>query len=256
MSLTAFLFLPLVGGYAFSIIWNASRYLAARESGHKLYFRAIFYAVFLMIVATEIHVIFFHYPWYQNIISFVSHATQGKDASVTIWSYSSKLTLIIISFILGPSIGHILNLPNSRFLQKITLFQKWQKRLLKNAIKNNDFELLIERASYHTIPIFFSLQCGKVYVGLVVRSPNPIEERKAIRILPIMSGYRETSTQEAVFTTFYLEIFKKLGDDNHEDLSHLDPVDFEVVIPSDQISSSHLFDLNAYEHFKENQQNK
>jgi hypothetical protein len=50
----------------------------------------------------------------------------------------------------------------------------------------------------------------------------------------------------------YLEVFEKLVDGEHDDLFHLELDDFEVVIPTDQISSSHLFDLNAYEHFIEN----
>ncbi len=251
MSLTPFLFLPLVGGYAFSIIWNASLYWTARESGHKLYFRAIFYAIFLTAVATELHVIFFDHFWYQNILLLVSNVIQADHTPVSIWGTTSKLTVLIFSFALGPSIGHLLNLPNSRFLQKSTFCQEWQKLLLHNAIKNNDFELLVARSLYRTLPIFFSLQCGKVYVGWAVRAPNPIEERKAIRILPLMSGFRHEATQEVEFTTDYLEVFTRLDDDEHDDLFHLELDDFEIVIPIDQISSSHLFDLNAYEHFQE-----
>ena len=61
-----FYVLPLVGGYAFATIWTASLYRASRESGHRLYFRAVFYAVFLVVCAALLHVIFLDIPIYQS----------------------------------------------------------------------------------------------------------------------------------------------------------------------------------------------
>jgi hypothetical protein len=40
----------------------------------------------------------------------------------------------------------------------------------------------------------------------------------------------------------------------HPNLSHLRPGDFEVVIPVSQISASHLFDVEAYEYFRQQDQ--
>lgn len=98
-------------------------------------------------------------------------------------------------------------------------------------------------------PIMFTLNSGKVYVGNVVRTPNPTEQRKAIRITPLLSGYRDQNTQDFVVTTDYYEIISELQKPPHkrkEFLKKLSMEDFEVVFPSDTVCSSHLFDLFTY----------
>lgn len=45
----ALLLVALTGGYFFASVCPPSAYVAARESGHDIYFRSVFYAVFLVI---------------------------------------------------------------------------------------------------------------------------------------------------------------------------------------------------------------
>ena len=80
-------------------------------------------------------------------------------------------------------------------------------------------------------------------------APNPVNERRAIRILPLVSGYRDQDTHEFYITTDYLGVLGVVDDDENPYLDHLELEDFEVVIPTDQICSCHLFDLEAFEHF-------
>lgn len=47
MDLATLILFPLLSGYIFSLLFPPSRYYAAREEGHKLYFRAAFYGFFL-----------------------------------------------------------------------------------------------------------------------------------------------------------------------------------------------------------------
>ncbi len=104
------------------------------------------------------------------------------------------------------------------------------------------------RSALSPIPILVTLSSGKVYVGFAVRLPNPELERTDIRLLPLLSGYRESETQAIHFTINYDRVLSQL---EHPDLNHLRPGDFEVVIPVSQISASHLFDVEAYEYFRE-----
>lgn len=279
MDLTYHFILPIIGGYAFSISWYPSLYVSSRESGHRLYFRSIFYSVFLVICAVFLHMYLFSvYENYRDWLGFINTAhnfTVSKD----IWSNASKGSIFLMSFVLGIFGGHILNLFSTLLSYEVKdliakiprkykifsylfyffgffyllfeIFSSWYAKLiLRNAIKNNDFEKLLFHALERDMPILFTLDSGKVYVGWMIRGPNPVEVRRAVRILPLLSGYRDKDTHEVNFTTSYENIFNVIVDDS-EDLNHLNIGDFEVVIPSDCLSACHLFDVHAYSHFKQ-----
>jgi len=255
MSLAPLLVLSLVGGYAFSTIWLVSLYHASRETGHRLYFRAAFYAFFLIAVSILIHIILFiDYEWYQALLRLLSELLNGDEKRKLIWSDAAVVSILFMSLGWGVIFGHILNIPKWPIFANFEIpythyrpFIAWQKFILKLAIKNNDFERLLYRGFTKNLPIMFTLNTGKLYVGWMVRAPNPVETRKAVRILPMLSGYRNKDTQKVKFTTDYYFILKKI--ENSEHLDHLVIGDFEIVLPSDQICASHLFDIEAYLHF-------
>jgi hypothetical protein len=256
MSLVSLVVFALVGGYAFATIWTPSVYHAAREFGHRLYLRVVFYTVFLLLVSLCLHIILFvNCGIYLEFIKFIDTFIESNIGHQFIFSKSSKISILIFSFILGPLLGHLLNFPKWSFLINLHLpiiktrpFFLCEQVLLENAIKNNDFEKLIARSVYDSFPILFTLVSGKVYVGWAVSAPNPVQERKFIRILPIISGYRDKDTQTVKFTTDYYPILSSIDNGNNQGLS---TEDFEVVIPSSQLSSCHLFDMTVYnEHFQ------
>lgn len=259
VNLAPFLALPLVGGYGFAIIWKGSLYFSARESGHRLYLRSVFYAVIMIVWAALIHVILFvNFPLYQTFIAFICEVLYSNNtrAEPTMWSSSSILTILSLSFVIGPLVGGILNIPHFHGVitnmnipyTKYRPFYWWVMLLLEQAIKNNDFEKLIMRGIERNIPILFSLNSGKVYVGWAVRAPNPTQERRAIRILPLLSGYRSPETQILFFTTDYLAILNSVTDGDKE-FDHLEIGDFEVILPTSQICNCHLFDTSAFTYF-------
>ncbi|MCK5355849.1 MAG: hypothetical protein KAJ63_12070 [Methyloprofundus sp.] len=256
MKLVSLIVFALVGGYAFSTTWTPSLYHAARESGHRLYLRVVFYTVFLLLFSLFTHVLLFINS--QNYIDFIEFISVFVgDVSFeepSIFSQPSKIAILILSFILGPTLGHLLNFPKWAFITnfylpiiKIRPFFLYEKKLLQHAIKNNDFEKLIARSVYDNFPILFTLESGKVYVGWAVSAPNPVQERKSIRILPIISGYRDKDTQKVKFTTDYYPVLNKFS--NSEETNH-EVEDLEVVIPAGELSSCRLFDISIYnEHF-------
>lgn len=249
----------MVGGYSFSVIWSCTRYYISRESGHKLYFRSAFYGIFLVVCSFFIHVILFsRFQVYRDFLLFFNGELPLSNPSIFVFGQEAKIAVLLISFILGPIFAVLLNFPKIPLLYnlKIPLYKKkpfylWERTLLKSAIKHNDFEKLILRAAEESLLILFTLNNGKVYVGWAVRAPNPAEKRTAVRILPMLSGYRNPSNHKISFTTDYYEILQKATNENLC-FEHLRLEDLEVVLSSDQIISSRLFDLETWEHFKKN----
>lgn len=235
MKIVSLIVFSLVGGYAFSTIWTPSLYHAARESGHRLYLRVVFYTIFLLLISLFIHILLFvNSQYYINFIEFIGVFVNLSPNELSIFSQSSKISILILSFILGPLLGHLLNFPKWAFITNIYLpileikpFFLYEKMILQHAIKNNDFEKLIARSVYDKFPILFTLEAGKVYVGWSVSVPNPTQERKSVRILPIISGYRDNKTKKVIFTTDYYSVL--VGASNEAENYSLE--DFEVIIP-------------------------
>lgn len=283
MELTTQLLLPLVGGYAFSVTWAESNYLAARETGHRLYFRSAFYAIFLLICSCFIHILLFlNIDWYQQHSPALSQSLNVIDFK-SLLSNISLTSVMPISLVLGITLGHLLNFPllfaspqytNLQykiylnrlksisvigwFIQALILvlrvldyFGTWYAvKLMKRVTRNNDFEELLVRAMSKTLPVMFTLESGKCFVGWIIAGINPVELRKEVRLLPMLSGYRDQATHKENFTVNYHNVLTTVENADVNDLNHLEPSDFEIVIPYDRITSSHLFDPEAYIHFQ------
>lgn len=269
MDLTPFLVLPVVGGYAFASIWSASLYTLARESGHRLYFRAVFYAVFLVVCASEVHVILVaHTEWYPRILSAVSEATPFGTNHSSIWGQLSLLVVLVLSLVLGPSLAYLLNFSRlpwflnrygigwpSRLAWLERWLERWEQFLLERAIAKNDLERLVLRSVQRTMPLLLTLKTGKVYAGWAMEAPNPIGERRYIKVLPLMSGYRTSGTHEVEFTNKYGDIISVVqGQSEDEGLAHLSEEDLAVVLPVSDLVSIHFFDAVVYQRFQEHPQ--
>jgi len=240
-SLIAF---ALVGGYAFSTIWTPSLYHAARESGHRLYLRVVFYAAFLLVISFCLHILLFlNFGGYPETLKFINRFIGLPQDDISIFSKSSKVSILFLSFVLGPTLGHLFNFP--RLFSSFKPFFLFEKKVLEHAIKNNDFEKIIARSVYTQLPILFTLDSGKIYLGWAVSLPNPVQERRSVRILPIASGHRDKNTQIVNFTTDYLPVLKAATTENN----NICLEDFEIVLPVSQISSCHLFNFDVYINF-------
>lgn len=243
MNLATLLLIPLIAGYAFSLTWDGSRYFAVREEGYRLYFRTAFYGLLLFVAAGLIHLyLISHFDGYLPYFGNVLVAFVDTDSAVTN-NQTTLLSLAIITLMLGLFSGHLLNtLPYSKQI------------LLYTATSNDDFEQLVLRSVRKSMPLCVTMSNKKVYVGYVIRSINPGEKRTALRILPLISGYR-TDMGLIEFNVSYHDVYEKISpqDENQEptdELSHLQTSDFEKVLPYDEIQSSHLFDLAAYVNFQ------
>lgn len=108
---------------------------------------------------------------------------------------------------------------------------------------NSEIEIILLRALEHGMPISVTTS-NKVYVGYVMGAIESEPKRESLRILPVVSGYRESGTMKVKFTTSYAALYQQFNAD--PDLHHLHPSLFELVIPASDIKSINLFDIKAY----------
>jgi len=82
------------------------------------------------------------------------------------------------------------------------------------------------------------MQDGKVYVGLIDELP-PVTSGglQYVRLLPIWSGYRDSSNKQVLKTTSYKEAVEAADD----------PTTFLKVLPFAEIQSANLFETDAFE---------
>lgn len=237
MELTALLLLPLVGGYIFANACNATRFRAVREEGHRLYFRAAFYGVFLFFFATLLRILLVriwpdYREWEREVLASIQPILKdGKEDSAIV------VLLAFIAMLLGAVSGPILN---RTFLGE----GPW----LKAAIKDDEFEALLHRAVARAMPIALTMENRKVYVGFVSKTFEPKMTRKNFRILPLMSGYRNESGK-TIFTTFYDKAYELVGVDEGRS-PRLLLEDFEIVFQTDKVDSAGLFDVPTYNEFQ------
>lgn len=240
--------IALTGGYVFAKCAPPSSFTASFESGHKIYFRAVFYACFLC-VASFLFLIWLGlrfppldfigagpiatlYP-YPHVRTFIIVLASREQCRFPIY-----LTAIAISAPLAwTALGII----------KLFRLEIWLKA---RVTRDNDFELLVFKSLNKDMPILVSLVSGKVYAGWAVKTPNPKAERKFLTILPLLSGYRGPTTHIVEFTTNYYDLIEALDSRSSTDLAYINSEDLEIVIPMDQISSAHLFDLAVYARFQ------
>ncbi len=240
MDIALLLFLPLVGGYWFSERFDRSKYKSAREHGYRLHYRAATNAVFLVIGAAllrEFLMVFETYSAFENTLH--THL----DTFINEKNKSDRTPLLLISFyalLLGIFIPRLLNIMDPEMKAKA----------FHAAIEENDFERLVHNAGQKLIPLCVTTDSGKVYVGQVVKTPDPRIERKSLTIQPIMSGY-VGEDKDLCFTTFYQSVYKELKT-NPEKYRVKIPEDFIKVLPVSTIQSVNMFDTDMYDYFLEN----
>lgn len=267
------LFVPLLAGYIFTVTWRYSRYRSAREDSQRLYFRAAGYGLFfaacagLSLLAIKIHLPQL-LPIATSAVEFalpsVLFAGQGDDKAITPSQWTEVGTFLAFTLLWGSTLGFILNRGHRWTLELIdeaqrqrgkhdgsglTAAQKTLKKVIQE--RGDDLELVLFTAIDRTAPIQFTLENRKVYIGNVVELIEPHVDRRYLRILPLLSGYRDAEDCRLYFTTSYSAIYEQMLNEECEDLGHLTPEDFEIVVPISTIQSISLFDFSAYLRFSQ-----
>ena len=249
---TALLFaLPLVGGLFFCSYWNYTRWRVAREDGHRLYFRAVFFgSLIFALVATTHPQIERLAPQYAAISTSARALIKPMAKDQSSAPAVADLTVVcFLSMLAGWPLAWFLNL----------FF--WKDYWLRKAIRKDVLEAFLLDAADLETPIAITMDDQKVYVGYLIESFDPTVGRKCILLLPLMSGYRDQETHKVNFTTFYTELYSDDRATNQTEplpapLEHLTIEDFITVIPADRIASYRRFDVLAYHRFQQPMQPK
>ncbi|MEL7293108.1 MAG: hypothetical protein AAGJ78_13945 [Pseudomonadota bacterium] len=109
-----------------------------------------------------------------------------------------------------------------------------------------EFNQLFFRSYEFALPILFTMSDRKVYIGYVTEiHAKPFND---VHIIPLVSGYRESSTLRLMPVTPYQDI---MHDVENEETKEVELESFTVTLPLREIVHAHLHDFEKYEDFKQ-----
>lgn len=230
-SIAPLLLLGLVAGYVFIQHYEVLRYKVAREDGHKLYFRSAFWGIPVTLATTL-------------LLTLLAKAVLSIDSWQSLQRLflnftDSKKELLIAGLVSSPimAVG---------YAKLFNLFTNRDKHF-QEALKENEFEMLLVTSTYRGMPVMVSMDDRKVYVGFIYKTGDPAKQERAyFSMIPIMSGVRNEQGQVG-FTTYYEPIYESGGDE----MEHLKVKDFALILPVARLVSARLFDKTAYTKFWE-----
>ena len=220
------LLLPLLGGYIFISHWNHTRFDARRYSGERLVFHSALAGVVFLVLGLGLGLALAAWmpglaEWWLRFVPFEYSGTS------------------LLAFLLGVVGWMPLNgLVNKAEVEAQKAVEQW-----------GDFlELLINRSIRETKQVSLTLRSGKVYIGFVMSGIDPAFDRRYLKLLPMLSGYRDERTRDMVITRDYARVYARLID---EDSAYLLSIadEFQLVIPTTEIVSANLFDPDIYRLF-------
>lgn len=228
----ASLLLPTVAGYIFLVLLTVTKYRILRSTGYNVAFLSA--AVGLALYAASLFLLsyFGDSPFPRTSQELSSFAISGSLLS---FSFASLVPLLV----------NVTWLLSSRLSARLPTDHRWH-----GFIENPDdygarraaelaadgVELLLHRAVQDRRHVQLTLRSGKVYVGTVVstglarRGDSPPD----VSIDPVVSGYRDTASQELNLVTDYDWVDPK----RHGGIT--------VVLPLDEILLARIFDLSGY----------
>lgn len=255
MDLALFFVLPLIGGFVFVTDFELLRYRTIREDSQRLYYRAAFWSLIFAVIAGLLHWLAEHVPMYAGLVGRLNQsvfmplfererAASALPLSAAASALRADVALVCVyALVLGglvPLWNALLKLVDRlRFGPQLS----WGARVNRRAI-TDELESLLARSLIEARAVQLTIGSGKVYVGNVVETLEPSSTLKYVRILPIMSGQRDTSRGTVDYTTFYDDVIS-LGADEENVRS------FELVIPVEQVVTASGFDFDAFERFLE-----
>lgn len=219
------LLLPLVAGYYIFTKSYFFKFKQQRIDQQRLVFESIILAVAASIITYSIRLFYESVasPEFQNIVY--------KAIPIKSPYAGTSLCILLLSI---------------TFTEISNLFLDEKKRIIK-AIKaiGNEFELQLKSSFTENKLLLFSLNNGKIYIAWVKELPIP-SVSKYVRIIPIISGYRDDQ-KNVVFTTHYLSVYGEyIKEGKVQSISELNT---DVILNSDDIVSVSFFDNEMYKVF-------
>jgi hypothetical protein len=211
--------------------------------GHHLYFRAALYGAILFALALSLRwFLCRRWPAYQalesEVISYIKPLLKeevgiGREEQIR---RAEWVVTAIYSLLFGILSGALLNIVTPR---------RWALERSVSA-----FDALLLRAQADDLPVSLTLSTGKVYIGIVVSTPDPTREPVVVSLIPMFSGFRDpegrmtlTTDYDTVYSNLRFGRAKQLGLPT-EWLSQ-----FLLTIRADEIVTAALFSPAVYADF-------
>lgn len=245
------LILPILTA-GFLICNNSPKYYYRlhRYEGQHLYLKAAWLGLRSFLIATIVMLLINRYvpatvcgisidlhQWLTNL--FGTMGLSVKQAQEYSW-------ILILSIAL-----HIVAYASCVYRRKETEFRSGKAGIdskilsMYEILKDSPLDVELCYSYIFKEPILISLSNRKVYVGIAVSLGEPNENEgmdQEISIAPLMSGYRDQQTLNAVFDTDY----QNVDSDN----------EFKVTIRQELIDSVSKFDFDVYQKFQQQKQAK
>ncbi len=245
MSIALLILLPvLLSGYVFSLAWVGSKYAISREQGYSLYFRSAYYGS-AIVVASYYIVLLIIANFHEELLPFDEAFNKIFHEPDSLALYP-LMQVAFVSLLIPHPMALILNLCTWRRLRHY---------FIKVATNGDDMEEFLWAATQETTPIAVSMENRKVYYGFLVSGYDPSQECDYIKMLPLVSGYREREDLNLVFTTFYDDVYEQVenstvGEDNPDVAPAVNKS--TLLLPKSQIQSIGPFDIQLYDQFQLN----
>ncbi|WP_299805613.1 hypothetical protein [uncultured Shewanella sp.] len=236
-----------LSGYVYIKTSKHQQHLTSREDGHRYYFRCGYrgFLFCLFAVLTAFILDYFNLP-----SAFLKHTnwTTIERLIGPTWKLKPgeyrNIKYFLISFLAVPYAVIWANICN--------LFRNAERsdQIVLERIGTSLEKYLSELGnSYKTVLI--TLNSRKTYVGIVKNTALEAGEVQYIKLLPILSGYRDEKTLNPQFTTNYFEHYSNnlndQGDPNDNNGAKLE--DFVVLLPVAEVNQIGQFNIDTYRQF-------
>ena len=266
MDLALFFVLPLIGGFAFATDFDLYRYRTGRQDSQRLYYLAAKIGVLLALVGAGLHWALANLPAYAlqvaNVTAGFVTPLLEKERSASTAPISALAQGLKVQAVFACAWGFVLGVATPVWNRVIRVVDwlwvhagrrtSFLDRLNLNAI-TDQLERLVTESLINKTLLQVTLNNSKVYVGSVHESLNPASPAKYFKIQPWMSGYRSSKDGRVEFNTYYDYVLAAVGEgDSTGDVA----ASFQLVIPIDKVVTASGFNLQAYEHFELQRQDR
>lgn len=225
--------LPLLSGYYFLSRYIYKRYRYERLEPQRLIFDSFIAGAFLFFITYLLRVLLtLIFPKLIPFLYVFLYKLPIKENHL-LWTF-------IFNFLTVISITKILN-----YVYKKNNYFSWRKPVEKAVDEFGDeLEQLFKQTTENENLIQVTLKNNKVYVGFVEYIPPP-KESNYLKIIPVISGFRNDKTKRIKFTTDYCNAILLYQSEEEK----YNTFQMDITLKQDEILSANVFDFEVYKEF-------
>lgn len=225
---------PILSGYYFLTRYVYFKYKYDRIETQRLVFNSVITGsiLFFFTYLGRIIVNYFKPTLIPSVHSFLYKLPIEEQP--LLWTFIFNFLFIFI-------FTHSLN----RLLEWCNYFKK--QTPVEKAVDDfgDEIEQLFKKVAKEELLIQITLKSNKVYVGFVEYIPPP-KESNYLKIIPLISGYRNDKTKKIKFNTEYYKAILLYQSDEAKYKSF----EMDLTIKQDEILIANVFDYDVYKEFE------